>query len=237
MKALLTNFLWILLVCGVALLGTIAAGPFWEWLHPVSDPLVKEQATQTEHLELITQTTPQPPKTIPETGKTESKNTPDFKSQESEMFSFLRDVELLGTHCTVLRHNPTAQRIVLLSGTPGQDEAYRLVFAQKLSKSTFAALIPVFKSGSKFEDSDIEVDSVEVGKVTQINYESFKMMIKHYVVQVKVDGTPESFETYIGRVDEADESRGIALTFNTKSYGSLAPFEDLLKQLKPQKPQ
>jgi hypothetical protein len=156
---------------------------------------------------------------------------------DNNLYHYLRYVELFGNHFVMLRHNPTSQRIIVLMVKPDQQDVCREFFDKSLSPIHFSLLIQVFKYNSKFENRDIKVSSVAMEREGELEGNGYNLPYKYYRISTTVDGKPEAFEAYIGKITENNRERGLIFTFNSRNHASLVPFSDILKVVKPYQPE
>ncbi len=155
-----------------------------------------------------------------------------YPGQALRHFQYLRQVDLLGSQCLMLKHKHTAQRIALIVGQPGSTAAYRTMYSQPLSKFQFAMLMELFKPNSKFSNSRIEVLQVRRQPEKRLESKSVLMPYQTYLVETRIDGAPLVFKSYLGLLrNRQNVDKGLVFTFNTVSGLSNEPFLDLLDDL------
>ncbi len=157
---------------------------------------------------------------------------PSISLVENNQYTFLRDADFMGNHFTVLRHNPTSQRVIFLAGQPDREETYASLYHRTLSPVEFKLLLELFKRNSSFEGKDISVNNVTLKQAGQLKGNGFALPYKHYLVNATVSGQSQPFDVYLGQIMKQDKTLGLVLTFNTNHHTQLSPLADMTAVLK-----
>ncbi len=147
------------------------------------------------------------------------------------VFSYLRFVDVMGCRFVMLKHNPTAQRIMVLTTTLSPEGTYRNLYERTLSTLEFTVLIELFKPETKFVDQPVVVETVSMDNVKHLKQSPYQIDYKRYRVATRVNEAPQNFEAYMGKILQGKQIRGLIFTFNSEGDTSLEPFRDLLRNL------
>lgn len=147
-------------------------------------------------------------------------------------FIELRRVDVMGV--VVLRHQPTAQRVVIMSSSGSQSPAsLDIFFSQPLSSWTLQLMLNLLKSHSKFEHSQIEVEQSTLFQSGQKTQSGFQVSFKRYWVKAQVDHKSLQYEAYFAKVQKLPAAPMLVLLFNTRNKLAQSAFDDLLLSLNP----
>jgi hypothetical protein len=155
--------------------------------------------------------------------------------QPGSLYQRLRSVEVLDNRFVLLKHIPTAQRVMVIVNKQNDQSVYQTMFDQELTPMAFTMLIQLFKHHTQFENKSIQIDSVIPVKSGALKTKKFKISYRCYDITARVNQKPQYFETYLGKIEEGVTVKAILFTFNTRHYVSLAPITDLTKGLEPTK--
>ncbi len=150
----------------------------------------------------------------------------------TSLYHPMRSVDFMGQHFVMLKHEPTSQRVIALLGTAGKGSTYNQLYDNPLSPFQLELMMKLFKPHSHFENRTLKVTAVTPNKTGVLASDAdYSIAYRTYDIALTIDGQPQHFEAYVGKIQHHTQTEGLVFTFNLKDNVSLAVYRDLLSNL------